>query len=296
MNAKTLIILAGPTAIGKTAVAIELAQKLGTEIISCDSRQIYHELQIGVARPTDIELSLVKHHFIATQSIHDYYNASMYEVAVLNLLNELFKKYDKVIMTGGSGLYIDAVCNGIDDLPTVDMEIRNKVISWFEKEGIGPLVEELQRVDPNYCLTADVANPKRIFKALEVYYMTGKPYSYFLTHSHKERNFNIKKIALNRDRQELYDIINTRVEKMMYNGLETEARKLYQFKGLNALNTVGYKEIFDYFDDKNSLERAVELIKQNTRHYAKRQITWFNRNNDYQWFHPDEKNKLMDCF
>jgi tRNA dimethylallyltransferase len=292
LKKKTLIVLTGPTAIGKTSIAIELALKLKTEIISCDSRQIYRELNIGVAKPSEHDLSIVKHHFIGTQSIFDYYNASMFEFAVLDLLDELFKKNDAVIMSGGSGLYIDAVCKGIDDLPTIDHEVRKNILDRYANEGIEPLRQELLKIDPQFCQTADIINPKRIFKALEVFYMTGKPYSFFLTRSVKERNFNIVKIALNRDRQELYDIIDKRVDKMIEAGLENEARQLYPNKSLNALNTVGYKELFDYFDGKHSLEFAIELIKRNSRRYAKRQLTWFNRDKDYQWFHLDEKEKI----
>jgi tRNA dimethylallyltransferase len=291
---KTLIVVAGPTAIGKTAIAIELAKKLDTEIISCDSRQIYKELCIGVARPSFEELSTIKHHFIASQSISDYYNASMFELAVLDLLDELFKEHEVVVMSGGSGLYIDAVCKGIDDLPAIDTEIRRKILERFATEGIEPLRKELILVDPKYCKSADLANPKRIFKALEIFYMTGKPYSFFLTRSVKERSFKILKIALNRERKELYNNIDHRVDIMIQAGFENEAKGLYVFKHLNSLNTVGYKEIFDYLDGIYPRNEAINFIKQNTRRYAKRQITWFKRNNDYSWFHPDEKEAIFE--
>lgn len=293
MNKKFLIVIAGPTAVGKTAFAVEAAQHFSTEIISADSRQFYKELKIGVARPSEAELALVKHHFIASHSIHDYFTAGMYELSVIELLNTLFKNYDVVVLTGGSGLYIDAVCNGIDDLPDIDMDIRNKVLARYSNEGIEPLLEELKNIDPAYYQTADLANPKRIFKALEIYYMTGKPYSEFLTNPKKERNFNIIKIVLNKAREELYEQINRRVDMMMAAGLLDEAHNLYTLRNLNALNTVGYKELFEYFDNKISLEQAVDQIKQNTRHYAKRQITWFKRNNDYTWFDATNKELIL---
>jgi len=293
LNKKFLIVIAGPTAVGKTAFAVTAAQYFSTEIISADSRQFYKELSIGVARPSEAELSLVKHHFIASHSIHDYFTAGMYELSVIELLNRLFQNHDVIVLTGGSGLYIDAVCNGIDDLPDIDMDIRNKVLERYENEGIEPLVEDLKSIDPAYYQTADLANPKRIFKALEIFYMTGKPYSEFLTNPKKERNFNIIKIVLNKAREELYQQINQRVDMMMETGLLDEARNLYPLRKLNALNTVGYKELFEYFDNKITLKQAIDKIKQNTRHYAKRQITWFKRNNDYTWFDATNKELIL---
>jgi tRNA dimethylallyltransferase len=290
----TLIVIVGPTAIGKTDFAINIASKLGTEIISCDSRQIYKEMAIGTARPSDEQLAKVKHHFIACKSVHDYYNASMFEFAVLDVLDELFKQHKLVVMTGGSGLYVDAVCKGIDDLPTIDPEVRTQVLTRFQEEGIDNLRKELYRIDPEYSHSADLQNPKRIFKALEVFYMTGKPYSSFLTQNQKQRNFNIVTIALNRDRAELYKNIDLRVDLMVQAGLIEEAKELHKFRQLNALNTVGYKELFDYFEDKTSYETAIELIKRDTRRYAKRQITWFGRTKETQWLQPNEESKAWE--
>ena len=294
MKPRTLIVIVGPTAIGKTSIAIEIAKKLNTEIISCDSRQIYREMRIGTARPSEEQLATVIHHFIATQSIFDYYNASMFEFSVLDLLENLFKKYPVVVMVGGSGLYVDAVCRGIDDLPTIDPEVREKVLDRYETEGIESLRQELFRIDPDYCRSADIQNPKRIFKALEVFYMTGKPYSAFLTNTHKERNFNIIKIGLTRDRKELYENIDKRVDLMMDEGLEEEARNLFHARNTNALNTVGYKELFDYIDGTTSYETAIELIKRNTRRYAKRQLSWFSRDKEINWFQVEKIDEIWE--
>ena len=273
MTQPTLIVIIGPTAIGKTELCIELAESLNTEIISADSRQIYNELNVGTAKPSEKELKRVPHHFIGKKSIHDYYTAGMFELDVLELLENLFNKHNQIIMTGGSGLYINAVCEGIDALPRVDPEIRNKLIEQYENEGIQSLRHDLKRLDPEYYEVADLKNPKRLLKALEITVMTGKPYSSFLTRPKKERPFNILKIGLNKDREELYDNINMRVDEMIDNGLLEEAKKLYKHKGLNALNTVGYKELFEYLDDTITFKRAIELIKRNTRRYAKRQLT-----------------------
>jgi tRNA dimethylallyltransferase len=292
MAQKILIVIIGPTAIGKTDLCIDLAESLGTEIISADSRQIYKELNIGTAKPGEDELNRVKHHFIGTKSIFDYYTAGMFELDVLKLLEDLFSKHEQVIMTGGSGLYINAVCEGIDALPKVDPEIRNKLIEQYEQEGIQSLRQDLKRLDPEYYEMADLKNPKRLLKALEITVMTGKPYSSFLTRPNKKRPFTILKIGLNRDRQELYDIINKRVDQMINNGLVEEARELHKNKELNALNTVGYKELFDCFDGNINYERAIELIKRNTRRYAKRQITWFSRDKEIKWFHPNDQEKI----
>lgn len=292
MAQKTLIVIIGPTAIGKTDLCIDLAESFNTEIISADSRQIYKELNIGTAKPGEDELNRVKHHFIGTKSIFDYYTAGMFELDVLKLLEDLFKKHEQVIMTGGSGLYINAVCEGIDALPKVDPEIRNKLIKQYEQEGIQSLRQDLKRLDPDYYEMTDLKNPKRLLKALEITVMTGKPYSSFLTNPNKKRPFNILKIGLNRDRQELYDIINKRVDQMVNKGLLDEAKALYKHRKLNAMNTVGYKELFDYFDGNINYERAIELIKRNTRRYAKRQITWFSRDKEIKWFHPNDQEKI----
>jgi tRNA dimethylallyltransferase len=294
MKDKNLIVIVGPTAIGKTGIAIELAQQLNTEIISSDSRQIYRELKIGTARPSDEQLSMAKHYFIASHSINEYYNASMFEIAALNVINEIFNTNNNAIMVGGSGLYVNAVCHGIDDLPTIEPEVRNNLTKRLNNEGIESLRTELLRIDPEYCKTADIQNPKRILKALEIYYMTGMPYSMLLTKTKKERNFNIIKIGLNIERQLLYDQINKRVDSMIANGLIKEAEHLLPFKNLNALNTVGYKELFSYFNNEISLTKATELIKQNTRNYAKRQLTWFSRDTEIEWFNPVDKIEILN--
>ncbi len=294
MKDKSLIVIVGPTAIGKTGIAIELAQQLNTEIISSDSRQIYREMKIGTARPSDKQLSMVKHYFIASHSITEYYNASMFEIAALNVINEIFNTNNNAIMVGGSGLYVNAVCHGIDDLPTIEPEVRKNITERLNNEGIESLRTELLRIDPEYCKTADIQNPKRILKALEIYYMTGMPYSMLLTKTKKERNFNIIKIGLNIERQLLYDQINKRVDSMIANGLLKEAEHLLPFKNLNALNTVGYKELFSCFNNEISLTKATELIKQNTRNYAKRQLTWFSRDNEIEWFNPADKIEILN--
>ena len=294
MKDRILFVIVGPTAIGKTDLAIQIAKKLNTEIISCDSRQIYKEMKIGTARPSEAQLKEIKHHFIGTISVVDYYNASMFEFAVLDLLNEMFREKRIVIMAGGSGLYADAVCKGIDDLPTIDPEVRENLLKRLSIEGIMSLRQELLKMDPYYCQTADIRNPKRILKALEVYYMTGQPYSRFLTKKDKTRDFKIVKIGLNRERKELYKIIDNRVDGMIQNGLIEEARSLFEFRNLNALNTVGYKELFDYLDGKLTLEEAMELIKRNTRRFAKRQLSWFTRDKEIIWFHPDQGNEIKN--
>ena len=272
-----LIVIAGPTAVGKTAFAIELANSLKTEIVSCDSRQMYRELRIGVAVPSDEELSAVRHHFIGNLSIHDYYNVSMFEQECLQLLDKLFLKHQTVVMTGGSGLYIDAVCKGIDDFPAVDPHIRLSVADRFHSEGIEYLRRQLKMLDPEHYAKVDLRNHKRIMKAVEVCLQTGRPYSSFLTASERKRPFEIEKILLNRPREELFERINRRTIRMMEQGLLEEAQALFPYRHLNALNTVGYKELFAYMDGLHDLDTAVELIQRNTRRYAKRQLTWFAR-------------------
>ena len=283
-----LIIITGPTAVGKTSVAIEVARALHTEIISCDSRQMYREMRIGTAVPTAEELAAVPHHFIGHLSIHDYYNVSMFEQECLQLLNQLFLKYQTVVMTGGSGLYIDALCRGIDGFPTVDPEIRKTVTGWFETEGIEYLRRQLKMLDPEHYTKVDLRNHKRIMKAIEVSLQTGKPYSSFLTAKEQKRPFDIVKIALNRPREELFERINLRTTTMMEEGLLEEAHALYPYRHLNALNTVGYKELFAYMDGLHDLNTAVELIRRNTRRYAKRQLTWFARDKEMIWMQPGE--------
>lgn len=284
---KYLVVIVGPTGIGKTSISIEIAKHFNTEIISADSRQIYKELKIGTAAPTESQLNEVEHHFIGIKSIFDYYNASMFEFEVIDKLDVLFKKCNFVLMTGGSGMYINAVCEGIDDIPTVDKEIRNSLIKKFQEEGIESIRADLKLLDPDYYTQVDLKNPKRILKALEISIMTGKPYSSFLTRTKKVRNFKIIKIGLKMDREALYDRINKRVDDMVVEGLEKEARENYKHKNINALNTVGYKEFFDYFEGNISKEKAIELIKRNSRHYARKQITWFNRDKHIIWFDRD---------
>ncbi|MCD4833476.1 MAG: tRNA (adenosine(37)-N6)-dimethylallyltransferase MiaA [Bacteroidales bacterium] len=291
---KSLIVILGPTGIGKTDLSIDIAKEFETEIISSDSRQIYKELKIGTAVPTDEQLKKVKHHFIGNKSIYDYYNASMFEQEVLEVLNELFSNLDYVVMTGGSGMYINAVCDGIDDLPTIDQELRKNLINQHKEEGIESLRLQLKMLDPESYSKVDLKNPKRILKALEVSIQTGKPYSSFLSESKKKRNFNIIKIGLQRDRNELYERINLRVDQMIEDGLMDEAKRYYKDRHLNSLNTVGYKELFEFFDKKITQEKAIELIKRNSRHYAKRQISWFSRDKEIVWFNPDKKERIIE--
>ncbi|MBP5367820.1 MAG: tRNA (adenosine(37)-N6)-dimethylallyltransferase MiaA [Bacteroidales bacterium] len=292
---KHLIIITGPTASGKTDLAVNLAEHYGTEIISADSRQIFKEMRIGTAVPDKEVLLRVPHYFIQTRSVNDYYNAFMYETEVISLLeNTLFPKYDTVIMCGGSMMYVDAVCNGIDLIPDPDMEIRNNLWQRFNNEGIVPLQEMLLNLDPEYYKICDLNNHKRIIKALEVSIQTGKPYSTFRTGKTKQRSFNIIKVGVNMPREVLHNRINQRVDKMIGEGLVDEARALYPLKHLNSLNTVGYRELFDYFDNKTDLSTAVELIKRNTRRYARKQISWFNGDNNIVWFQPDKVDDIIN--
>lgn len=293
MSSKYLIIVAGPTAVGKTDQAIRLAEYFSTEIISADSRQIYRETVIGTAIPSPAQLARVKHHFIGHKSIHDYYNASHFEMEAISLLDKMFVNHDVVVMAGGSGLYIDAVCQGIDDIPTVDPVIRERLRKEYQSVGLEGIRSRLQEVDPAYYQKVDLQNPNRILKALEISEMTGLPYSSFLTGKGKRRNFFPLKIGLDMPRKELHDRINTRVEDMMARGLLQETKDLYQFRKINALNTVGYKEMFDYLEGKYSLKEAVELIKGHTRQYARRQLTWFRKYEDIQWFLPGDMENLI---
>ena len=292
MNNKTLVIVLGPTAVGKTDLTIELANKFETSIISCDSRQFYKELKIGVATPTAEQLAKAKHHFIGNISIYDYYNVSKFEVEVLEKLNELFAETDVVFMTGGSGLYIDAVKNGIDDLPDIDENLRKSLIQKLETEGIESLRFDLKRLDPEYYKIVDLRNTNRVLRAVEVCLATGKPYSSLRTKNKKTRDFNILTIGLNIEREKLYERIDQRVDIMLDMGLEQEVNNLLPFKHLNALNTVGYKELFDFFKQKHSFEEAIRLIKRNSRHYAKRQLSWFGRSEDIFWFSTSDIEKI----
>jgi len=280
---KKLIVIAGPTAVGKTSYAIDLAIKHNTEILSTDSRQFYREMKIGTAAPTKEELAAAKHHFIGNLSIHDYYNVSLFEQEALVLINELFKTKDTVIAVGGSGLYIDALCYGIDDLPDANKDTRNDIIEKYNKLGISYLQEEVKRLDPEFFNIVDTKNHKRLQRALEVIYATGKTYTSQRTQQRKERPFTIEKYVLNMPREILYERINRRVDIMVNDGLEAEAKSLYKYKELNALNTVGYKEFFEFFDGKISREQAIIDIKTHSRRYAKRQVTWLKRYDDFEW-------------
>ncbi|MBN2349959.1 MAG: tRNA (adenosine(37)-N6)-dimethylallyltransferase MiaA [Bacteroidales bacterium] len=294
MNNRYLVVLLGPTGIGKTETSIGLARHFNTEIISCDSRQFYKELSIGTAVPTNDILKSVPHHFIQHKSVFDYYNASMYEEETIQLLDRLFQKYILVFMVGGSGLYIDAVTKGVDDLPLIDPEIREKITAQLQEEGIESLRIQLKKLDPNYYKVVDLKNAKRLMKAIEISLITGKPYSSFLTHTKKQRPFKVIKIGLNTTRENLYKRINERVDHMISNGLIEEAKKWYSKRNLNALNTVGYKEIYQYFENLITLEKAIELIKRNTRHYARRQLTWFRKYDDIYWFDLNQTEKIID--
>jgi len=284
----TLLVITGPTGVGKTAVSLLLAEKFGCPIVSADSRQFYRELKIGTAAPTDDELEQVKHYFIGTHSIFDEYNAGQYEEEAISLLDELFEKHEVVLLTGGSMMYVDAVCNGLDNIPTVTADVRQFWQKQFASHGLEFIQHELKRLDEKHYAEVDLKNPKRIIHALEICSMTGKPYSDLRTGKRKIRNFNILKIGLNRQRPELYERINLRVDKMMHDGLLEEATRYYPYRHLNTLNTVGYKEIFEYLNGLCDLDTAINLIKQDSRRYAKRQLTWFNRDKEINWFHPEE--------
>lgn len=278
-----LIVVAGPTASGKTSYSIQLAQKLGTVILSADSRQFYKEMSIGTAAPTEDELRQVKHYFVHHISIEDNYDVADYERDAISLLNQLFKQYESVILTGGSGLFIDAVCNGIDPMPDVEPEIREKVENLLREGGLKAMQEEVQRLDPEYFALVDQQNPRRLQRCLEICYQTGNTFTSFRQRQTVQRDFEIEKYALLWNREELIRRIDLRVDLMMKQGLLDEARSLYPKRQLNALNTVGYKELFDYFDGKCTLEETVEQIKIHTRQYAKRQMTWLRKDNSYQW-------------
>jgi len=289
----SLIVLLGPTGVGKTDIAIDIAKILGTDIISADSRQFFSEMSIGTAMPTASQLKEVKHHFTGFLSLTDYYSASLFERDVLYKLTELFKHNNQVIMTGGSAMYIDAVCNGIDDIPDVDPLIREKYINLFKTEGVEGLRLALKILDPVHYDQVDLKNPKRIMRALEICDSTGVPYSSFLTRTRQKRDFTIIKAGITRPRRELYDRIDRRVDEMVEAGLEEEARSLYRYRHLNSLNTVGYREFFRYFDSEISRSEAISLIKRNTRRFAKRQITWWNRDNEISWFNASDTGSLV---
>ena len=290
----TLTVLIGPTGVGKTELSLSIAEHFGTCIVSSDSRQLYADLKIGTAAPTPEQLARVKHHFVGTLQLTDYYSAAQYEAEVMSKLEELFQKNDVVVLTGGSMMYVDAICKGIDDIPTVDKDTRELMMQKYEMEGLEKLCAELKLLDPEYYQIVDLKNPKRVIHALEICYMTGKTYTSFRTQSTKERPFRIIKIGLTREREELYDRINRRVDEMMKDGLLEEARSVYAYKHLNSLNTVGYKEMFQYMDGEWTLDFAIEKIKQNSRIYSRKQMTWFKRDKDITWFHPDQQKEIMN--
>ena len=293
MTTKKLIVITGPTAVGKTDLCIDVAHQLDIPIINADSRQLFRELRIGTAAPTNEQMAEVKHYFVGTLGIGDYYSASMYEQDVLHLLDSLFRDSDYALLSGGSMMYIDAVCNGIDDIPTVDDETRTTLKQRLANEGLEPLVEELHRLDPEHWAIVDRKNPRRVVHALEICLMTGKTYTSFRKSEKKERPFKIVKIGLNRNREELYNRINLRVDNMMSQGLLDEAKRMIEHRNVNALNTVGYKELFNYINGLWTLDEAVERIKGNTRRYARKQLTWFKRDTLMQWFHPDDRSDIM---
>lgn len=285
---KYLIVIAGPTAVGKTELCINLAKNFNTEIISSDSRQFFKETVLGTAKPTGIQLSQVPHHFINSHSIHDHYDVSLFEKEVLNLMHTFFKNHKMIIMTGGSGLYIDAVCNGFDEMPKIDSEIRQKIIKEYELKGLIFLQEQVMLLDPEYFTLVDQNNPQRLMRAIEVCRATGKPFSAYRKKKKVDRPFKVIKIGLERDRSELYHRIDLRMDLMIQQGLFDEATSLFPYKDLNALQTVGYSEIFGFLEGKYDKEEAIRLLKRNSRRYAKRQLTWFKKDPEMSWFHPDQ--------
>lgn len=291
----TLIVLIGPTGVGKTELSLRIAEHFNTHIISSDSRQLYADLKIGTAAPTREQLQRVPHHFVGTLQLTDYYSAAQYESEVLAVLEGLFKQHNAVLLTGGSMMYVDAICKGIDDIPTVDAETRQLMLQRYEQEGLEQMCAELKLLDPEYYKIVDLKNPKRIIHALEICYMTGKTYTSFRTQQAKERPFRIIKIGLTRERTELYERINRRVDLMIEEGLVEEAKAVYPQRHLNSLNTVGYKEIFKYLDGEWDLPFAIEKIKQNSRIYSRKQMTWFKRDKDILWFHPDQEEEILAC-
>ena len=288
-----LFVILGPTGVGKTDISIDLATTLSCSIISSDSRQIYKEISIGTAKPSEEELNKVKHYFISTQSITDHYSSGQYELDAIPIIESEIEKNGNALLVGGSMLYISAICNGIDDIPNIDPEVREEVTTLYNKVGLDGIRNQLKLLDPIHYKEVDPMNAKRIKHALEVCLQTGRPFSELRTGIAKKRNFNIIKIGLKRDREELYNNINNRVFKMMETGLLEEARNVYTYKEYNSLNTVGYKELFKYFEKEWTLDYAISMIQQNTRRYAKKQMSWFNKDKDIQWFHPEEKTSIL---
>lgn len=291
----TLLVILGPTGVGKTELCLRVAEHFDIPIINADSRQLFREIPIGTAAPTPEQLARVKHHFVGTLSLGDYYSASKYEEDVMSFLKSYFADgHHMALMTGGSMMYIDSVCNGIDDIPTIDDATRSLMKERYEQEGLEPLCEELKELDPEYYGIVDKKNPKRVVHALEICIMTGKTYTSFRKNQRKQRPFRILKIGLNRDREELYERINVRVDQMIANGLENEARKVYPYRNLNALNTVGYKEMFEYFNGSCTLDEAIFRIKCDSRKYCRKQLTWFRRDASIRWFHPDNIEEIIN--
>jgi len=293
-NNSYLFVLLGPTGVGKTSMSLKLSKELNAPIISADSRQFFREMRIGTAAPTVDQLHEAEHHLIGNKSITERYSCGMFELDALNLLEKIHRTHSTALLVGGSMLYIDAICKGIDDFPVPDPELRKNLENQLKDEGIESLRSQLKILDPEHYNSIDLKNPQRILKALEVCLQTGKPYSSFLTQPKRDRPFKILKIGFNRPREELYNLINQRVDKMIEEGLLGEAQGLLAYRNHNALKTVGYREIFDYLDGKISLEQAVELIKRNSRHYAKRQLTWWARDPQINWFHPEDENEILE--
>tara|TARA_B110000211_G_C14040873_1_gene536695 strand:- start:132 stop:1055 length:924 start_codon:yes stop_codon:yes gene_type:complete len=293
LKSKHLIVIVGPTAIGKTALSIAIAKKYNCEVLSADSRQFYKEMEIGTAKPTIKEMDGVRHHFVDNLSIHDRYTAGMFEIDALEALEELYKTNDVAILVGGSGLFVDAVCNGFDDVPS-DQEIRTALIKEYEDNGLEPLQIELKEKDPEYYKIADIQNSRRILRALEVVRASGNTFTSYRNKAPKERPFNIHYIGLNTDRELLYNRINYRVDLMVEAGLINEVKSLLPYRNLSPLNTVGYRELYDQMDDQESLDKAISKIKQNTRKFAKRQITWFKRNENTRWFNINSNSEVLE--
>lgn len=289
----TLIILLGPTAVGKTELSLRLADRFRSPILSCDSRQLYRDLPIGTAAPTADQLARAKHYFVGTLGLEDYYSAAQYEQDALAVLAQEFQTHDTLVMTGGSMMYIDAVCKGIDDIPTVDDETRNLLKQRYAAEGLEPLQKELRLLDPEYYAACDIRNTKRVIHALEICYMTGRTYTSYRVRAKKQRPFRILKVGLCRERTDLFDRINRRVTQMADQGLVEEARRVLPFRHCNSLNTVGYKEIFQYLDGEWTLDFALEKIRRNTRVYAKKQMTWFKKDEATRWFHPNDEAGIL---
>lgn len=290
----TLIVLIGPTGVGKTETSLRLAERFQTCIVSADSRQLYADLKIGTAAPTPEQLRRVRHHFVGTLKLTDYYSAARYETEALKLLETLFTGQDTVLLTGGSMMYVDVVCGGIDDIPTIDAETRQLMSRRYETEGLEQLCAELRQSDPEYYKVVDLKNPKRVIHALEICHMTGKTYTSFRIRQKKERPFRILKVGLTRDREELYDRINRRVDRMIEDGLIEEARRVYPYRALNSLNTVGYKELFKYMDGEWTLPYAIAKIQRNSRIYSRKQMTWFKRDKEIRWFHPEQETEILE--